>query len=1157
MGFRWRGGSSVLAALIAVACAAAACAEDYEGWLYARLAPKGPPPIALLPAAVSGPLAAPNGPQWTDMGPTAVSNGGLINGTTGAVSGHVISIGLHPTNTAIAYIGTRNGGVWKTTDSGTTWRPLTDDQPSMAIGALAVDPVNPNVVYAGTGDPIPNTSCFNYYGAGLLKSTNGGDTWTQLGVAEFRFRGISSIAIDPSNTNTIYVGTGRANLASATLACDFIPGLPSNGVYKSTDGGATFTLLLAVGAGIDRIVIDPTSPQTLYVARANVGILKSTNGGASFVQLGGGLPAGPLSRTNVALDPATPTTVYAAINDNTAGGQVFRSVDGGTTFTQLSAANGFCNEPPPLGTSQCTFNLAFAAGQGTTVLLGGFTRLLRSTDAGATFNNVGASGQPVGFAVLTAAFHPVNPNIVWVGTAGGVWRSDDRGATWINRNTNQSTLPFMSIAAHPTNPDVFIGGIEQGGTVTHQSNRSWRFIQGGNGGVTIIDPLTPTRYFHTFSEISLERSENAGTNWTCKLSQPASGSCVDLMDRASFYIPLEMDPNLTSKLYLGTFRVYRSVDSGNTFTPISPDLSFSGSDYVTAIAPSPSDPLRIYAATRDGFVWQTADGGTNWSLRINGLPLIAVTGLAVDPTDSAIAYATITSFGFGHVYKTVDAGLNWTDITGNMPDLPALCIQAVDRNALIVGTDIGVMVTHDGGTTWNHARNGFPRAATFDLAINRTTNRALAATHGRGVFTNQLMPTAAFTLPLAGTRVAPGGTLDVRFTALEGIARPFFASLDVDLSTDGGVTFPIPVASGLPPATTGIAMAVPTTVRTLSAKLRLSAKDSQGNVVATALTGAFLINTPPVARIQAPATALPKTDVVLDGTRSSDADGDALSFSWTQTGGQPVTFDTRAPAPTFSAPDTERNELDFTLQVSDGLETAQASTRVVTALTVLPAGQRAPGCATRGSGGAPDPFWALMFAGACAGLARRRRATALAVLLALCAAARAGAPDVNLSRVLEHPEVQYSFGVGSYHPRSSRSNGELQYLTALRLLTPDRQADDGEFDGFELMLGYTPTLFDDILSVQVGALRFTERTKWLRADHHFFYGAGGGTGIVERRFPDTRTVVPEAFLTTGLAVRHREFAVEGSLRGVFGFRPQYYNTTGVMVQVMGAYFFEL
>jgi photosystem II stability/assembly factor-like uncharacterized protein len=1156
MACRWLGASSAL--LIALAIAGAACAESYEEWLYARLAPKGLPPLAVGPAAVPGsaPLAAPDGPAWTDAGPTSVANGQLLNGS-GPVSGHVLSIALHPTNTAIAYIGTRNGGVWKTTDSGASWMPLTDDQPSLAIGALAVDPVNPNVVYAGTGDPRVNSTCFNYYGAGLLKSTDGGATWTQLGVSQFRFRGISSIAIDPSNTSILYVATGTANLASATLACDSIPGVPTRGVYKSTDGGATFTLILATGSSIDRIAIDPTSPQTLYVGAGNVGILKSTNGGGSFVLLAGGLPAGPLSRTNVAVDPASPGALVVAIDDDAAGGRVFRSTDGGTTFTELAAAAGFCNEAAPLGTSQCAFNLVVATGPLGPILLGGFTKLLRSTDAGVTFGRVENSGQSLHASVLSIVFHPANPNIVWVGTSGGVWRSDDGGASYSNRNTNQSTLPFMSVAGHPTNPDVVVGGIHQNGTVSRQSGRTWTNIRTGNGGKILIDPRTPTRYVHVLSDTNLERSENAGSNWTCKLAEPASGSCPDLMERASFYLPLAMDPNISSTLYIGTFRVHRSFDAGDTFTPISPDLSLTSTDYVTAIAPSPSNTLRIYAATRDGLVWVTSDGGTNWTLRSTGLPIIAVTGIAVDPTDSAIAYVTITSFGSGHVFKTTDAGLSWTNVTSNMPDFPALSIQAVDRDTLIVGTDIGVMVTHDGGASWNHARTGFPRVATFDLAINRTTNRVLAATHGRGVFTNQLMPTASFTQPVTGTRVTPGTTLDVRFAALEGIARPFFASLDVDLSTDGGATFTVPVASGLPPATTGLVFAVPRELRTLRARLRLQAKDPQGVVVATALTDPFLINTPPVARIQAPANVLPNTEVTLNGAGSSDADGDALSFAWTQTGGEPVQFDTRAPAPTFTAPDTERNELDFALQVSDGLETAQASARVLTAVTVLSAGQRTPGCSTRGPARTADPFWVVMLLGACAALVRRGRAATVAVLMFFASNAIAEPLDRTLSQVIEHPELTYQFGVGSYRPKSSRAHGQVHFLTALRLIVPDRKSDENELDGIEFTVGYLPTLFEDMVTFQLGALKFLERTDRLPFDHHFFYGGGAGSANINRRIPDTTVVAPQVFLTGGLQVRAGAFSVETSARYVFGFRKHDYDTSGLMAQVMGSYFFEL
>jgi photosystem II stability/assembly factor-like uncharacterized protein len=775
--------------ILALGLAGVACADagpdppdpaGFARWLADRR--RGDPPldhrrVAIASAAPATPRAVAAGPTWTALGPTPVANVRLVGGQRGRASGRVVSIAPHPTNTQIAYLGAAHGGVWRTSDGGASWTPLTDKQPSLAIGALAIDPTNPNIIYAGTGEGFTAANCLNFYGVGLLKSTDGGATWSLKTHPSFDRRAITSIVIDRTTPTTLYVTTSRGNADTRTISCGGVPGAPLFGLLRSTDGGETFTLLQVSITGVTTVLQDPTAPLVLYAAVDFAGVFKSVNGGVTFVKLLGGLPA-VVRRTELAMDPAAPATLYASFDDG-ASTTVFRTIDSGTTWTELAAARGYCS-------NQCSNTMTIAAGGTGTVFAAGVDQFLRSTDFGATFTNVITSGEPMFFFNQSIAFHPSTPSVVWAGNEGGIWRSTDGGATWANRNNDLALASFLSVATHPTDPDVILGGANLLGTLLHRTGTTWTSVRSGNAGAAAIDPAAPSTFYRASRGNRVERSDDSGTTWACKVTetdvlQAAVPGCFELTERRGFAIPLVLDSARSSTVYLGTFRVHRATNRGDTFVPVSPDLTTGvTATYITAIAPAPSASSTVYAATVDGLAWVTRDSAATWSLAVAGLPVgRTFSALAVDENDSARAYLTVTGFGTGHVFRTTNAGANWTDISGNLPDVPVDAVLAVDASTLVAGTDIGVFVTRDGGSTWTLTDEGFPRAAVFGLSASRQTNRIVAATLGRGMLANQLFPTLSVQAPADGVRLGPGSSVDVSWTAADGLVRASIAPYDI------------------------------------------------------------------------------------------------------------------------------------------------------------------------------------------------------------------------------------------------------------------------------------------------------------------------------------------------------------------------------------------
>jgi len=699
-------------------------------------------------ARSSGTLHTSTALRWQNIGPAPMQDS-QIGSQHVNVSGRVTALAIDPRNSQVVYLGAAMGGVWKTTNGGDSWTPLTEGLPSQAIGAIAIAPSNPNVVYVGTGEP--SLGLDNYYGVGLYKSTDAGKTWEHLGRDVFTGVGTVRIVVHPSNSNLVYVATAATGVRGPTL--------PIRGIYRSTDGGRTWKVLVGCRdcMGASDLIMDPHDPNVLYAAFWGYGIFKSTDGGAHWSQLRQGLPDANFRNIRLAISSSNPNVLYAGFEYHVpgrfTGGLVFKSTDGGASWTWLRNAPNYC-------TGQCWYDnvVVVHPRNADYVYLGGSANyiwqpvfrvkevVVRSTDGGSTWEDLSPNDSPSHTLhpdVHAIAFAPSNPNVVWVGNDGGVWRSRDGGRTWEDRNTNLSTLQFTGVSVHPADVHVVYGGMQDNNKAKTTGNTVWQALDVGDGGFAAIDPFNPRVYYGSRYGISFQRNDNNGSapldDWPVKVQG------IDKNDRALFYAPFALDPSTPGVLYYGTFRLYRTTNRGDSWTPISPDLTGGEKTRgrISAIAVAPSDPKTIYVGTSDGYVQVTTNTGATWqNVTSSILPKRWVSRIAVDPRDSRVAYVVFNGFDThtpdtpGHVFKTTNGGQSWQDISGDLPDIPALSLVLDPDHAgvIYIGTDIGVFRTVDGGRHWTLFGEGLPTTPVVDLIYHRETHTLIAATHGRSVY---------------------------------------------------------------------------------------------------------------------------------------------------------------------------------------------------------------------------------------------------------------------------------------------------------------------------------------------------------------------------------------------------------------------------------------
>ncbi len=679
--------------------------------------------------------------------------------------GRIESIAAPRGDLGTIYVGVGAGGVWKSVNGGLTWKPIFNHESTFTIGDFAVSQSDPNILWVGTGEA--HLSRTSYAGNGVFKSTDGGATWTNLGLHESAH--IGSVAIDPKNPDVVYFAAmGRKN------------GGGERGIFRTLDGGKTFEHVLDEGPDVAFVdlIVDPNDSKRLFASAwdrrggSKSGVFRSDDAGATWRRLGGGLLDQKVDR--VAIDVATdePSVVYALMADASSpelskrgnASILFRSNDAGETWTRTH--EGYV--PTYIGWDFC--DVRVAPDNADRIYVGG-TRLIVSTDGGQTFQGEG------GFAVNTQRdevfrlhptrgigmhldvhdiwIDPVHPERVMLGNDGGLYVSNDRGQTWLHLNT----LPiaeFYKIHLDNQKPFNVWGGTQDNASFVGPSTArhadgvedQWQQVfldpwSGGDGFATFPDPNDSQTIFYTQQMGDLKRAR-LGQLTAEKGIQPGRGRGKSKF-RFSWDTPFfsSAHPGKTV-LYCGAQCVLRSEDRGDNWEAISPDLV--DRDALLALAESPVDPLRLIAGAGRGQLHLTKDGGKNWRPAGPGLPAVLVRDIILSAHDVNTVYAVLSGKededSAGYLYRSADFGETWNSIAGNLPgeSCNALAEDPKTKGLLFVGTDLGAYVSLDDGKQWESLCGTLPTASVVDLQVHGRDGMLVAATHGLSIFSLDIEP---------------------------------------------------------------------------------------------------------------------------------------------------------------------------------------------------------------------------------------------------------------------------------------------------------------------------------------------------------------------------------------------------------------------------------
>ena len=667
----------------------------------------------------------------------------------GNIGARVNTVAIHPQNDSIMFAGFSAGGLFRTRDNGANWTPVFDDQDFLAIGDITFDPNNPETVYVGTGDP--NISAFPFIGDGVYKSTDGGDTWTHLGLTDQRI--VSKIIVDPSNSDIVYV------------ACMGIPFERNNdrGLYKSTDGGSTWEQMLLVSdqAGIIDMVIDPNDPNILYAAAwdrirnntesmvsgPNAKIFKTTDGGANWTMLEGGLPQDVSGRIGLAISATNSDLLFALyVGTDSDIDNVFRTIDAGETWEPIldfeapdaisaSALGGFGWYFGKIRVNPLNDNDLFILG----------VDLWRSLDGGITWFT---PTPPWWQYSVHADKHDLvfsSTGGVILATDGGLYRTEDEGTSWQDIENIPATQ-FYRVAYNPHQPDLYYGGAQDNGTTAGTNLTDvWPRIYGGDGFQPAFHPTQPEVMYVETQNGRINVSTDGGASFF------SATDGIDDGDRKNWDMQYFISPHNPDVMYTGTYRVYKSESGVFPFwIPVSEDLTdglvlHPRYHTITTIYESPVTEGLVYVGTVDGNVWRTDDGGENWISISEGLPDRYVSDVKASADTSDFVYVSHSGYKdnefIPRIFRSEDRGETWEDISADLPDLAINDIYVLPGHqdtVLFVGTDGGVYGTMNAGSSWERLGENMPTIAIYDLDWNVENNELIAGTHARSIMTYPL-----------------------------------------------------------------------------------------------------------------------------------------------------------------------------------------------------------------------------------------------------------------------------------------------------------------------------------------------------------------------------------------------------------------------------------
>lgn len=682
--------------------------------------------------AVAGPLPVATA-NWTGIGPDV------------SIGGRILCIAIDPSNSSNLWAGSASGGIWKSTNAGASWRPVVTNLPLLGVSSILVHPTNPQVLYAGTGEVYRvDTSNVGFnvwktrgtYGIGIIKSTDGGLTWSQvLTKNSSDMFAIQMLEFDPVNPNTVY-------------AC------ATDGLYRSADQGLTWSKILNKKYVTD-VAINPTNTSQMVVGVGNMinsdkGIYRTINGSAAaptWTKITSGLPAS--FRGFIRLDNVGSTRLVASIgrDDVSSQQEIYMSTNFGTSWIAKSSSH------------HCQYQYWFAHDVAINpsnlnqFVMGGVP-LYRytsssTTAASGTRTSIGTN---VHSDIHDVEFDPRNSSIIYVASDGGIYKSINGGSSFASANTGLAATQFYaSFSTHPTNPNLYIGGLQDNGVVRYNGT-SWSTAFGGDGGPTAISPNGNT----VFASNDARKVNRSTTGITGGFATVLSSWAFSADDRTAFMAPIAVSKSNPMFVYVASDNIHRSTDGGATWTNNSYSTATS---YIErrnktgiALAVSPTNPSKVYVSTSPfaqnttndyiivnppANVFKTTTPATvPYSSVRSNLPDRFVMDFAISPTNDDSVFIAVGGFGTTHIWATGNGGTSWTEIGAGLPDVPfnAVLLDPVDPNILYAGCDFGVFVSPDRGATWLDFNTGFWDATlVMDLQAD-ASNRIVAATHGKGVF---------------------------------------------------------------------------------------------------------------------------------------------------------------------------------------------------------------------------------------------------------------------------------------------------------------------------------------------------------------------------------------------------------------------------------------
>jgi len=685
--------------------------------------------------------------QWKTIGPH--NTGGRTN-----------SIAFNPQNPNTMYVGSASGGLWRSYTGGVGvdgWHYVPTGFPVLGVSTIAIEPNDSNTIYIGTGEVYnfdaagtgaAYRSTRGTYGIGILKTTDGGQTWTKsLDWTYQQQKGIWVVKINPLNPNTVWAAT-------------------TDGTYRSYDAGTTWTLAHNVVMAMD-LVINPVDTNIVITGNGNLGstglgLYRTSDGGNSWTQITSNLPANFQGKIQLDIYNADPNIVYASIGNGFTGGNgaswLCRSTDAGVTWEVRSTVDyskwqGWFSHD--VAVNQSNPDELIIIGIAVYKSTDGGSTIVQKSSGGITFGRPPIGG-PEGGPEYTHADahdvkqHPTNQNTYYIATDGGIFITSDFGETYSSANGRYQTHQFYNgTSSSQTDSLKVIGGLQDNGTVVYDGDLAWERNINGDGSWTSFDTFNDDILYVSSQYLDIYKSTDGGNSYPFFLNVPSSGT-------TAFIAPFRIFIGNSDIVYAGRSIIYKSINGGSNWTTtnygnvldgnpaLSMDISYQTSDKVY-VGTAPNQ-------TRFN-LFRTNNGGTSWDNITGTLPDRFPADIAVDPNDDNIVYVTFYGFGTGHVYKSTNSGDSWTDVSDNLPDVPVTAVIVDPNNSshIYIGTDIGVFVSTDGGGSWQDFNAGLPDAVQgMDLNITTVNNVIRVMTHGNGAYETKLLsqiPSDTGTMP--------------------------------------------------------------------------------------------------------------------------------------------------------------------------------------------------------------------------------------------------------------------------------------------------------------------------------------------------------------------------------------------------------------------------